>query len=377
MHLIKLLLIPAGFLLLFSTNVLSKSINTPAPKIQVAIMLDTSSSMDGLIDQTRNQLWQVINEFSTAKQNGVTPILEVALFEYGHSSLPADQGYIRKVNGFTRELDKVSEGLFALHTNGGDEYCGFAIQTAVNQLQWSTAKTNLKMIFIAGNEPFTQGPVDYRQAIKLAKERGITVNTIFAGDHLTGVNSGWQSGAQLAQGNFMSIDANQKVVHIDAPQDKKIAELNNQLNETYVHFGKQGKEKAHRQIQQDNEANKISSGLLSTRAKTKSSSYYDNSSWDLVDAYSSGSLSDESLESIEEITLPEQMQGLSLSEKKEFVEQKTQQRKKIKQEIAELSKARDLYVAKKRKDEENLPEDVSDALTQAIKKQAVEKDFTF
>jgi len=53
------------------------------PKIQLAILLDTSSSMDGLIDQARNQIWQVVNEFSTAKQNGLTPILEVALFEYG------------------------------------------------------------------------------------------------------------------------------------------------------------------------------------------------------------------------------------------------------------------------------------------------------
>ena len=28
------------------------------PRIRVAILLDTSGSMDGLIDQTRNQLWQ-------------------------------------------------------------------------------------------------------------------------------------------------------------------------------------------------------------------------------------------------------------------------------------------------------------------------------
>jgi hypothetical protein len=90
-----------------------------APKIQLAILLDTSGSMDGLIDQTRNQLWQVVNEFSSAKRNGVTPTLEVALFEYGNDGNSRDTGFVRMLNNFTGELDKVSEGLFSLTTNGG------------------------------------------------------------------------------------------------------------------------------------------------------------------------------------------------------------------------------------------------------------------
>ena len=97
------------------------------PRIQVAILLDTSNSMDGLIDQTRNQLWQVVNEFASARQNGVAPILEIALFEYGNDNNSRSSGYVRKLSAFTRELDQVSEGLFSLTTNGGNEYCGFAI----------------------------------------------------------------------------------------------------------------------------------------------------------------------------------------------------------------------------------------------------------
>ena len=97
------------------------------PRIQVAILLDTSNSMDGLIDQTRNQLWQVVNEFASARQNGVTPILEIALFEYGNDNNAHKSGYVRMLHAFTRELDQVSEGLFSLTTSGGNEYCGFAI----------------------------------------------------------------------------------------------------------------------------------------------------------------------------------------------------------------------------------------------------------
>ncbi len=204
----------------------TESVLFKTPKIQLAIILDTSNSMDGLIDQTRNQLWQVVNEFSSARQNGVVPELEIALFEYGNDQNSPSAGYVRMLNSFTRELDRVSQGLFSLDTSGGSEYCGLAIETAVNQLQWSRADTDIKTIFIAGNESFAQGPVHYQQAIALASQHGISINTIHAGGHQEGIDSGWQSGAILAGGDYMSIDANQQVVHIEAPQDEKIAELN-------------------------------------------------------------------------------------------------------------------------------------------------------
>ncbi|HEY1405249.1 MAG TPA: hypothetical protein VF857_01445, partial [Spirochaetota bacterium] len=52
-------------------------------RIQIAILLDTSSSMDGLIDQAKTNLWKIVNETAKAKKGGKTPRLEVALFEYG------------------------------------------------------------------------------------------------------------------------------------------------------------------------------------------------------------------------------------------------------------------------------------------------------
>jgi len=93
------------------------------PVIQVAILLDTSGSMDGLIDQTRKQLWRVVNELAIAKKDGHSPNLQVALYEYGNDGLPAEKGYIRRVLPLTTDLDRVSEELFALRTNGGSEYC--------------------------------------------------------------------------------------------------------------------------------------------------------------------------------------------------------------------------------------------------------------
>jgi hypothetical protein len=88
--------------------------------VDVAILLDTSNSMDGLIDQARSQLWTIVQQFARAEKEGKTPELRVTIFEYGNSGLPASEGYIRQVVQLTDDLDKVSEALFALKTNGGD-----------------------------------------------------------------------------------------------------------------------------------------------------------------------------------------------------------------------------------------------------------------
>ena len=92
------------------------------PLIQMAILLDTSGSMSGLIDQARAELWSIVNEFIAARKEGKAPEFQVALYEYGKSSVPKETGYIRLIVPFTTDLDKISEELFALTTNGGDEY---------------------------------------------------------------------------------------------------------------------------------------------------------------------------------------------------------------------------------------------------------------
>lgn len=349
--------------------------HTQRPRIQMAILLDTSSSMDGLIDQARNQLWNVVNEFSTAKRGGQTPTLEVALFEYGNSALSQQSGYIRKLSHFTGELDLISEGLFSLKTGGGDEYCGMAVKTAVNSLQWSQSNNDIKVIFIAGNEPFTQGPVDHTEAVALAKQRGISVNTIFAGDHKSGVSGGWQLGAQLAGGNYMSIDANRTIVHVAAPQDQEIAKLNSQLNQTYVPYGALGKDSADRQLEQDQKSGSISGALLAKRAKSKSSSYYSNSRWDLVDAIKEGKMQDEDLAELEEEQLPEVMKGMNTEERKNHVAEQAKKRDELKSEISKLSKEREQYVQQQKQQQAEKPASMNDALSEAVRKQATDKGF--
>ena len=72
---------------------------------------------------------------------------------------------MRLILPLTDDLDRVSEELFTLKTNGGEEYCGCVIRDAVKRLDWSRSGDVYKAIFIAGNEPFTQGPVNFHRVV--------------------------------------------------------------------------------------------------------------------------------------------------------------------------------------------------------------------
>jgi hypothetical protein len=124
--------------------------------------------MDGLIDQAKSRLWNIVNTLTTLKYNGQTPQVEIALYEYGNDGI-RDENYIRQVTPLTQDLDLVSEKLFALRTNGGSEYCGAVIRDASANLNWDSNEKSMKLIYIAGNEPFNQGKVDYKEVISKAK----------------------------------------------------------------------------------------------------------------------------------------------------------------------------------------------------------------
>ena len=64
--------------------------------IQVALLLDTSNSMDGLISQAKSQLWSIVNKLSDAKIKDEKAELQIALYEYGNDGLQRENGFIRR-----------------------------------------------------------------------------------------------------------------------------------------------------------------------------------------------------------------------------------------------------------------------------------------
>lgn len=366
------------FMLGTQTGFAAKRIETPRPAkdqtIMLALLLDTSNSMDGLIDQAKSQLWKIVNELSAAKcGDGSKPKIKIALYEYGNDGLPSSEGYIRQVSTLTNDLDLISEKLFALRTNGGSEFCGHVIRTSLNQLDWSNSNADLKMIFIAGNEPFTQGSVSYREACALAKEKGVIVNTIYCGDFNEGLNSNWKDGADIGGGSFMSIEQNSKTVYIATPYDDRISQLNDQLNKTYVYYGSSGYKRKELQEVQDKNAASYGAANTAERAVSKSSSGYLNSGWDLVDASKEN---EEVISKAKDDELPSEMKGMSVEKRKAYVKEKSAERAKIQAEIQSVNKQRQEYISK------NTPKADQDkmldaALINSIKAKAKTKNLTW
>lgn len=346
------------------------------PRVELAILLDTSGSMSGLINQARAHLWEIVNEFESARRGGQRPDVYVALYEYGNDGLSQENGWVRQVVPLTMNLDKISEELFALTTNGGSEFCGQVIRAATDQLEWTEGPRVLRSIFIAGNEPFTQGPVDYRQACSAAAAKGITVSTIHCGDHQTGLNTQWADGAKLADGSYLSIDQNQALSQIQAPQDEELARLSSELNSTYIAYGgeKQREQAAARQEAQDSNAAKLAPAASSNRAITKASSNYRNA-WCLVEAVCERNVK---LEDVPEDQLPEELKKMTLEERQTHLEGLGKRRGELKEQIKTLAAERDRYVAAERaKEAEQLGETLESAVTGAVRRQAEAADFTF
>jgi hypothetical protein len=336
------------------------------PVVQLAILLDNSGSMSGLIEQAKSELWRVVNELTTARQNGKQPRLQVALYTYGDPPP-------RQLNALTDDLDKVSESLFAVSINGGTEHCGQVIQTASRELAWSPSPNDLKLIFIAGNEPFTQGPVDYREACREAIAKGIRINTIHCGD---GIPDDWRDGALLADGRAISINQNVQVAHIEAPQDAEIARLGADLNQTYIPFGAVAEESQARQLVQDQNALQQSQASSVQRAVSKANAFYRNSAWDLVDALNDGRTK---LADVKADDLPENMRSMSLAERQQHVARQSAERQRLQDRINRLNGERNAFVAEKQKEQaaQSGEKTLDQALVEAIRSQASQKRFIF
>lgn len=345
---------------------------SPRQTVKIALLLDTSNSMDGLINQAKAQLWDIVNEFTHVRcGDHRRPNLEIALYQYGNDDLSAREGYIQQVMGFSSDLDEISEHLFSLRTHGGEEYCGQVIHTSLRQLDWGSNPHDLKMIFIAGNEPFTQGKLDYRDAVNQAKEKDVVINTIFCGDFHLGVRTGWKHGAILSGGEYMAIDHNHQWVQVHTPYDDIILKLNDRLNKTYIAYGALGAHKSAAQATQDANAMEMEEAVAVKRAISKSSRLYNNSSWDLVDAAKD---EDFDFSKLKKEQLPSSLQNKSTAELQAYVQQQKQARDAVQKEIQELNRKRELYIAEHQKDAKG---ELEQAMLQAIKNQAKQKKYTW
>lgn len=146
--------------------------------LQVVLVLDCSGSMDLLLEAVANSMAQMVDVFSRSVLDGAKIRVHLGVVCYGQRE---DGGTPYKLSDFSMNAKAMRHALKNRRADGDHECCGTAIAFAVDNFEWNRRDRDdvLKVIFIAGNEAFDQGSVDYRAAICKARDSNIIVNTIY------------------------------------------------------------------------------------------------------------------------------------------------------------------------------------------------------
>lgn len=343
----------------------------PRP-VDLVLCLDTSNSMDGLIDSAKRKLWAVVNDLAKMEP---APALRVALYSYGNDTY-AKPGWVRKDLDLTTDLDAVYKQLFALTTKGGTELVARVTRDALAELKWADDKEALKIIFVCGNEPADQDKeVTLESVAAEAKAKGVIINTIYCHPSNNPEAGGWQKFAGLAAGKYANIDQDRSrtEVVIKTPYDDEIAKLGVKINDTYCWYGREGAKAAENQAAQDKNADKTAGDVATDRGVTKASKLYKNAACDLIDR-----LEDEKdfdLSKIKEEDLPEELKKLKPEERMPYLKKKKDERDGIRKQVAELNVKRLKFVAdEKAKQPKTAAEKaLDDALKAILREQAAAK----
>jgi hypothetical protein len=271
----------------------------------------------------------------------------------------------------TEELDSVYAALMSLTIGGHEEYVGRVLNEALDGMGWARNGDALRLIFVAGNESADQGVEahDFRIALRAARNRGIIVNALYAGNREQGVVERWHELAQGGAGNFSAIDPVRGTLQVATPQDDRLLQLNGLLNTTYMPYGSRGADGLTNQIAQDGNASRLGVESCSSRIVAKGGALYTNASWDLVDA----SLTEEfDWEALPLADLPKELQSMTREQQVAAVDAMRKQRESIQSEIQRVSVEREHFIR------QTMAADATSlghAMRQAIREQAMAKGF--
>jgi len=352
----------------------------PAEKgkpVDVVLALDTSNSMDGLIDSAKRKLWAIVNDLAKIEP---APTLRVALYSYGNNDYDKNRGWVRKDLDLTTDLDEVYKSLYALRTHGGNEFVARVSRDAIADLKWSDDKGALRIIFVCGNESANQDKeVALSHVAEMAKGKGVIVNTIFCGPANHADAAGYKEFAQIAGGKYANIDQDKakSAVVLKTPYDEDIQKLGVSINSTYCWYGPKGAAAATNQVAQDANAGKAAGDVATERGITKAGRLYKNAECDLIDRMETEK--DFDLKKIKEEDLPEELKKLKAEEREPYLKKKATERADIQKKVADLNAKRVKFIEEQSKKQPKSEADKAfdEALRAMIKEQVESKGLTF
>ena len=335
----------------------------PAPKVEVCFCLDTTGSMGGLIEGAKQKIWAICNQIAGGKPS---PDVKVGLVAF------RDKGdeYITKVFDLSEDLDAIHghlKGFKAAGGGDGPEAVNQALDDAVNKMKWSAGDDVLRIVFLVGDAP---PHMDYKDDVKYpvtcekAARQGIIINTVQCGKDLQ-CQKHWQDIAGKSEGQFVQIAQDGGVVAVATPFDKRLGEINGEIAKTTVVFGDRETQQAG--LGKADEAVKLAAPAAAERAAFNAKKAQ-NASYDLLDAVKQNRVK---LEDVKKEELPENLQKMTLRERKDHLAKLDAQRTELQKEALELDKKRQDFIKEKlaeTKGKDGFDQQVLDMLRKQAKK---------
>lgn len=346
-------------------------------RIEVVFVLDTTSSMSGLIQAAKEKIWSIASTMASAQEN---PDIKMGLVAF------RDRGdaYITRVYDLSDDLDSMYANLMDFKVQGGGdgpESVNQALYDAIHKVSWSQEANVYKVAFLVGDAPpHMDYPDDVKYPVTLAAamRKGIVVNTIQSGQHQY-TRPAWQEIAALGHGDYFQVENSGNAVAVATPFDEKLSKLATDLEDTRLYYGDEETKKAQ---QRKLDASQKLREELSTEALARRSEYNATTSGkknflgesELVDAITSGRVE---LDEIEVKDLPASIQAMAPAKQMEIITEQAQRREQLKQEIRELSESRNRFIKEKVAAEGGADDTLEEKIYRAVKDQAASVGLTY
>jgi len=318
--------------------------NNNKPKVELVFVLDTTGSMSGLISAAKEKVWSIASTMAAAKP---TPEISIGIVGY------RDKGdlYVTKRVDLSKDLDSVYADLLDFQADGGGdspESVNAGLYQAVHGMSWSNNPNSYKVIFLVGDAPGHndyQDDVPFDVTLAAAARKGITVNTIQAGNNPLMVKS-WRRIAALGNGDTFQVGQQGSAIAVTTPFDDSIAIASKEYEASRIYYGNnQDKE---RQKLQEEKTEKIYAGAstssIARRAKFNASSGGEDNFIGRNEMIEALKKKEIVLADMEIDELPLEMQTMKVEEREGYVQSKMKQRKEAKLKLKELSEKRDEFI---------------------------------
>lgn len=351
--------------------------NGAQPKIEVVFVLDTTSSMSGMIQAAKDNIWSIASTMASAQP---APEIKMGLVAF------RDRGdaYVTKVFDLSEDMDSMYATLMDFKAQGGGdgpESVNQALHEAVTKISWSQDPASYQVVFLVGDAPphmDYQNDVQYPESVRLASEKGIVVNTIQAGSDLHTAKR-WQQIADLSQGNYFNVAQNDAHVAIATPFDEKIAEISKELDRTRVFYGSKA-DMAKQELKAGASRKLHEIASVASRAKramfNASESGASNFTGDkeLIADIQAGSVE---LKNIAEAELPEAIRSLPVAQRSKEIRRQAEKRENLSAQIADLAKKRDDFVAEEVAKADDLDESLDHKIYETVVEQTKDKGMRY